>query len=107
MDVAKGLNFNLQWGGGGGGEQVPGGIEFTFPHQNMFPMLQNIITSKTSLSTAKNWPASSSKHLIKTHNFASQQDSSGEQIKWETDSLSAPDNSWQLILWYVKEPLGT
>ena len=48
---------------GGGGHQVPGGIEFTYPRQNMLPMLQNIITSKTSPSTAKNWPASSSKHL--------------------------------------------
>ena len=48
--------------GGGGGGDPP--YFSNFPHQAKLQMLENIIHSKTNPSTATNFPARSSEHLL-------------------------------------------
>ena len=78
MGVAKGLKSTLQCGGGGGERGEEGITLLTkFHHQAMLEMPENTINSKTNSSAVTN---SQLAHR-NTYYFASQQDSSGKQVK--------------------------
>ena len=106
----KGVKFNLQWGGGGDFiskisqrsdppfSAVEGGqlIFLTFHTKLCFTCYKTSSIPRRILQQEYiSQPAPAHRN---TYNLPSQQDSSGEQIKWGTDSLGAPGScfAWSL-----------
>ena len=76
MGVAKGLQSTLPWGGGGGGVKL--NFSLIFPTELCFKSLK---ASSIPRRTLQKQQISQPAHR-NTYYFGSQQDSSGEQIRW-------------------------